>query len=255
MRVIATEDATTLTFDPNQPATVLTVPDPEVIASVQASWQYVKKQGDVLLVIDVSGSMEGQKIDQVREAAADAWKRLLSVSLETEVRLELKQAADTEAIRVFTENLRELLLAAVARGNRGWVRTLIEGGALLEGGAGGLDVGGPADLFTGGAQVGVSLVPSFERDSAGVVHVSISKNASIWPRTRLMAGVGAFDLVSVGAARAVDHQPAREFQRRLGGQVVIGALDDEDEVYRRTFALGRGTAFPFFGDSNGHGVR
>jgi Ca-activated chloride channel family protein len=58
-----------LGVDPDQPATVLTVPDPEVIAAVQASWQYVKKQGDVMLVIDVSGSMEGSKIEQVREAA------------------------------------------------------------------------------------------------------------------------------------------------------------------------------------------
>jgi Ca-activated chloride channel family protein len=59
-----------LGVDPNQPTTVLTVPDPEVIAAVQASWQYVKKQGDVLLVIDVSGSMQGDKIDQVRAAAS-----------------------------------------------------------------------------------------------------------------------------------------------------------------------------------------
>jgi len=49
---------------------------------------------------------------QVAMALVDGWKRLLSMSLETEIRLELKKAADTEAIRVFTENLRELLLAA-----------------------------------------------------------------------------------------------------------------------------------------------
>jgi Ca-activated chloride channel family protein len=59
-----------LGVDPDQPATVLTVPDPEVIAAVQASWQYVKKQGDVMLVIDVSGSMQGAKIEQVRDAAS-----------------------------------------------------------------------------------------------------------------------------------------------------------------------------------------
>ena len=58
-----------LGVDPNQPTTVLDEPDPDVIAAVQASWQYVKKQADVLLVFDVSGSMSGTKIDQARQAA------------------------------------------------------------------------------------------------------------------------------------------------------------------------------------------
>ena len=50
--------------------------------------------------------------DEVREAVGDAYRRLLSVNMETEIRLELKKAADEEAIVVFAENLRELLLAA-----------------------------------------------------------------------------------------------------------------------------------------------
>ncbi len=50
--------------------------------------------------------------DQVREAIADCYKRLLSLSMETEIRLETKKRADTESIKVFAENIRQLLLAA-----------------------------------------------------------------------------------------------------------------------------------------------
>ena len=55
---------------------------------------------------------DGPDAEQVRLAAQDAYKRLLSRSMETEVRVGLKERADAEAIRVFSENLRQLLLAS-----------------------------------------------------------------------------------------------------------------------------------------------
>jgi len=48
---------------------------------------------------------------QVREATADSWSRLLAPSMETEFRKSSKEKADEEAIRVFAENLRQLLLS------------------------------------------------------------------------------------------------------------------------------------------------
>lgn len=48
----------------------------------------------------------------VGEAVEDAYKRLLKPSIETEFTTMEKEKADDEAIRVFTENLRQLLLAA-----------------------------------------------------------------------------------------------------------------------------------------------
>ncbi|MDB6095375.1 MAG: rpsA 1 [Verrucomicrobia bacterium] len=49
---------------------------------------------------------------QVRLAVQDSCKRLLSPAMETEMRLESKKRADEGAIKVFSDNLRELLLAA-----------------------------------------------------------------------------------------------------------------------------------------------
>lgn len=48
--------------------------------------------------------------DEVRIAAKDAYKRLLQPSLETEMRNAFKEQADEQAINVFAENLRQLLM-------------------------------------------------------------------------------------------------------------------------------------------------
>ncbi|MBC5772921.1 RNA-binding transcriptional accessory protein [Pontibacter sp. KCTC 32443] len=50
--------------------------------------------------------------EQVKLAAKDCYKRLLKMSMETEVRLSSKKRADEEAIRVFADNLRQLLLSS-----------------------------------------------------------------------------------------------------------------------------------------------
>ena len=48
---------------------------------------------------------------QMTQAVQDAWKRLIAPAVETEVRVDLKMRADREAVEVFAENLRGLLLA------------------------------------------------------------------------------------------------------------------------------------------------
>ncbi|MEW6260142.1 MAG: Tex family protein [Thermodesulfobacteriota bacterium] len=54
---------------------------------------------------------DGPAADQLRMAVKDGYKRLLARSIETEIRLWAKERADTEAIRVFSENLQHLLMA------------------------------------------------------------------------------------------------------------------------------------------------
>jgi uncharacterized protein len=48
----------------------------------------------------------------VGEAVEDGYKRLLEPSIETEVAAASKEKADEEAINVFTQNLRQLLMDA-----------------------------------------------------------------------------------------------------------------------------------------------
>ena len=55
---------------------------------------------------------DNESSELVREAIADSWKRLLEPSIETEIRNYYKEKADETAIRVFAENLKQLLLAA-----------------------------------------------------------------------------------------------------------------------------------------------
>ncbi len=50
--------------------------------------------------------------EQVELALKDSYKRLIKPSIETEIRLESKKAADLEAIGVFADNLKQLLMAA-----------------------------------------------------------------------------------------------------------------------------------------------
>ncbi|MFW6082318.1 MAG: Tex family protein [Desulfosalsimonas sp.] len=69
------------------------------------------KEEAVSLVEGLFVTGSGVDAAHVRRAAADSYKRLLSGAMETEARLRVKQKADEEAIRIFAENLRQVLLA------------------------------------------------------------------------------------------------------------------------------------------------
>ena len=72
-------------------------PDDESVSTERLERQYVHGNGECSA--------------QVAEAVNDAYKRLLKPAIETEFSALSKEKADEEAIRVFAENLRQLLLA------------------------------------------------------------------------------------------------------------------------------------------------
>ena len=55
-------------IDPTQPQTALQIPGGSVVSVVRDVWWYTKRHTNVFLVVDTSGSMEGNKIRNVKEA-------------------------------------------------------------------------------------------------------------------------------------------------------------------------------------------
>jgi Ca-activated chloride channel family protein len=56
--------------DPEQPETTLQLAGAQVIEQAQNVWWLIKKKTNVYLVVDTSGSMEGEKLNNVKEALA-----------------------------------------------------------------------------------------------------------------------------------------------------------------------------------------
>lgn len=54
--------------DPSQPQTILEVPSAPVIEGIQGLWHQTKKPVDLIVVMDISGSMQGEKITSARSS-------------------------------------------------------------------------------------------------------------------------------------------------------------------------------------------
>jgi uncharacterized protein len=68
---------------------------------------------DALLLIENQFiKSSGDSAAEIKKAIKDSWRRLLQPGMESEFRMALKTKADEEAITVFAENLRQLLLSS-----------------------------------------------------------------------------------------------------------------------------------------------
>lgn len=105
------------------PATVLDVPEPAVIQRIQQTWSFVKKQADIMLVIDVSGSMSQQnKLEQARQAALAF--------------IENTEATNRVGLAVFSDSFRVVVPLGLLENNISRLRSEIialqpEGGTAL----------------------------------------------------------------------------------------------------------------------------
>ncbi|XWX04414.1 VWA domain-containing protein [Aggregatilineales bacterium SYSU G02658] len=82
------------------PSVLLDAPPPDVIAAVQNTWEFVKKQADIMLLIDVSGSMaQDNKLEQAKIAALAFLDRM-----ESNNRIGLAVFSDNVRIEVPLDN-------------------------------------------------------------------------------------------------------------------------------------------------------
>ena len=104
-------------FDFNEP--IAKAPSHRILALFRADAEGLLKVKLSINTDDACGVLDNiflkndnASTDLVQDAIDDAWKRLLEPSLETEMRALYKEKADEVAVKVFAENLRQLLLAA-----------------------------------------------------------------------------------------------------------------------------------------------
>lgn len=70
----------------------------------------------IINMLNRNYSRPGLAGEQIQEAIADSWQRLLAPAIERDIRNELTEQAHTQALQVFSKNLRSLLLQAPVKG-------------------------------------------------------------------------------------------------------------------------------------------
>lgn len=179
----------------------------------------------------------GAAARQVEKAVEDAFSRLLQPAIETEFRLSSKQKADEEAIRVFAENLRQLLLAsplgkkrvlAIDPGYRTGCKVvcLDEQGTFLQYQT--LFPHTPQNDLAGATRILKELVDRHRIDAIGYGNGTASKETEQWVRSLDFGrSVSVFMVNESGASIYSASEVARE------------EFPDEDVTVRGAISIGR----------------
>jgi uncharacterized protein len=176
--------------------------------------------------------------EQVRLAVVDSYKRLLGFAIEGEIRLTAKQRADTTAIRVFADNLRELLLApalgqktvlAIDPGFRTGCKTVVldRQGKLLHHDVIHATAAGPAQVREAGETV-LSLIRRFSVEAIAIGNGTASRETEAFIRAlKLPAAIPVVLVNESGASIYSASEVARE------------EFPNEDLTVRGAVSIGR----------------
>lgn len=101
--------------DWRQPQTTLQMPTPPVVEVVRNAWRYTKRPTKVYLVVDTSGSMDGEKIDRTREALAAFVREVQGARDEVGIVEFASEVKSFTPLRIVDEDSRSDMLAVIDR--------------------------------------------------------------------------------------------------------------------------------------------
>lgn len=204
--------------DPDQPRTTLQLPGNQVIDQVRNVWWLIKRKTNVYLVVDTSGSMDGEKLANVKEALA-AFVNQIEGADERIGIVEFWGRVDTLVPLDRLGDSRDDLLAAID----------------------GLEAGGDTALLDGVAQAfkGLYELNDTERINAIVVMTDGMENASRISIGELQAllkrgSVAGLPVVvfAIAYGHDADYQTLEQLAEPSGGQVREGTVETIRELYK-----------------------
>lgn len=203
--------------DPTQPQTALQIPGGNVVQVVRDVWWYTKRHTNVALVVDTSGSMEGDKIRNVKDALR-AFVEQIKGPEEAVALIEFYSAVDVLVpLNKLAVNRDELLRAI--------------DGLIAEGDTALLDA-----VYE--AYVGLQELNDAERINAIVVmtdgrenysNISLSRLSS-YMRENNQTGVPVI-VFAIAYGKDADYSTLRSLADATGGQVYEGTLETIRQLY------------------------
>jgi Ca-activated chloride channel family protein len=204
--------------DPAQPKTTLQMPSPSVIEVVRDTWWYTKRHTNVYLVVDVSGSMEGSKLENAQQA--------MRIFME-QIRGDIEQVG---LIR-FSTNASEVVPLNMLGENRADINRAIDR----------LSAGGDTALLDGVnlAYERLQTLGDAQRINAIVVMTDGQENnsrISLDALTRRIANENErgvpIVIFSIGYGNDADEDVLRALAEASGGQYYTGDLETIRRLYK-----------------------
>ncbi len=203
--------------DPAQPQTTLQLPSPDVVQVVQNVWALTKRKTNVILVVDTSGSMEGDKLTNTKSAL----RTFLAQIPNDQERVGLVE---------FNSGVVNIIELDALSANR----------AILTAAVDGLQAGGNTALLDGvrTAYGRLQRQADPERINAIVVMTDGRENASTISVRQLTAEINAGNrdlpvvIFSIAYGRDADYTVLQALADASGGQVREGTTETIRELYK-----------------------